>query len=115
MQPRLFVVDRDSRYAEWLRRHLGALCPDAMVSVVDAAQFAQGIATISWDDCDLLLFVAAFGSTPEDPASEGLERLRQFRANPTFPLSSRSPMMATSSPPYVQSSWERSTIFPSAC
>lgn len=85
MQPRLFVVDRDSRYAEWLRRHIGALCPDATVSVVDAEQFAQGVATVSWDDCDLLLFAASFGSTPEDPASEGLERLRQFRANPVFP------------------------------
>ena len=85
MQPRLFVVDRDSRYAEWLRRHIGALCPDATVSVVDAAQFARGDATVSWDDCDLLLFAASFGSSPEDPTSQGLERLRQFRANPTFP------------------------------
>ena len=85
MQPRLFVVDRDSRYAEWLRRHIGALCPDATVSVVDAAQFARGDATVSWDDCDLLLFAASFGSSPEDPTSQGLERLRQFRANPMFP------------------------------
>ncbi len=85
MQPRLFVVDRDSRYAEWLRRHIGVLCPDATVSVVDAEQFAQGVATVERDDCDLLLFAASFGSTPEDPASEGLERLRQFRANPVFP------------------------------
>ena len=24
---RLLVVDRDTRYAEWLRRHLGVTCP----------------------------------------------------------------------------------------
>ena len=83
MQSRLLVVDKDSRYAEWLRRHLGVLCPDATVGVIDATEFAARADTISRDEVDLLLLVASFGSSPEDPASLGLERLRQFRARHT--------------------------------
>lgn len=85
MHPRLLVVDRDSRYAEWLRRHLGVLCPDATVSVIDATELAARVDSLDRDECDLLLLVASFGSSPEDPASLGLERLRQFRARPTAP------------------------------
>ena len=85
MQSRLLVVDKDSRYAEWLRRHLGVLCPDATVGVIDATEFAARADTISRDEVDLLLLVASFGSSPEDPASLGLERLRQFRARHTAP------------------------------
>jgi len=85
MPPRLLVVDRDSRYAEWLRRHLGVLCPDATVSVIDAAEFADAGKSLTWDDCDVLLFVSTFGSTPEDPAATGLDLLRQFRSRPCFP------------------------------
>jgi DNA-binding response OmpR family regulator len=85
MHLRLLVVDRDLRYAEWLRRHLGVLCPDATVSVLDAAEFAVRSDSLDRDECDLLLLVASFGSSPEDPASLGLERLRQFRARATSP------------------------------
>ena len=85
MHLRLLVVDRDLRYAEWLRRHLGVLCPDATVSVLDAAEFAARSDSLDRDECDLLLLVASFGSSPEDPASFGLERLRQFRARATSP------------------------------
>jgi DNA-binding NarL/FixJ family response regulator len=85
MHSRLLVVDRDSRYAEWLRRHLGVLCPDASVSVLDSAEFARRFPSLTWDDCDLLLLGAAFGSSPEDPASEGLERLRELRNRANSP------------------------------
>lgn len=85
MHPRLLVVDRDSRYAEWLRRHLGVLCPDATVSVLDPAELAARAETLSRDECDLLLLVSSFGSSPEDPASVGLDRLRQFRARHDAP------------------------------
>lgn len=85
MHPRLLVVGQDSRYAEWLRRHLGVLCPDATVSVLDVDAFADAGASLTWDDCDLLLFVATFGSSPEDPAATGLELLRQSRGRPSSP------------------------------
>lgn len=85
MHPRLLVVDRDSRYAEWLRRHLGVLCPEATVSVIDSKELAARMETLDRDECDLLLLVASFGSSPEDPSSAGLERLRQFRTRATAP------------------------------
>jgi DNA-binding response OmpR family regulator len=85
MHARLLVVDRDSRYAEWLRRHLGVLCPDASVSVLDSAEFTRRLASLTWDDCDLLLLVTTFGSSPEDPGSKGLESLRELRNRPNSP------------------------------
>ena len=85
MHPRLLVADPDSRYAEWLRRHLGVLCPNAHVSVLDSSTLVQTDHLLTWDECDLLLFSAKFGSSPEDPAATGLDLLRQFRARPNFP------------------------------
>ena len=84
MPPRLLVFDRDSRYAEWLRRHLGVLCPDAIVSVIDAVEFADVAKSVTSDDCDVLLFVSTFGSAPEDPVAFGLDLLRQFRSRSAF-------------------------------
>jgi DNA-binding response OmpR family regulator len=85
MHPRLLVADQDSRYAEWLRRHLGVLCPDASVSLLDSNKLADVSQALTWDECDLLLFTAAFGSSPEDPNSAGLALLRSFRARSNFP------------------------------
>jgi eukaryotic-like serine/threonine-protein kinase len=85
MHPRLLIADRDSRYAEWLRRHLGVLCPDATINVLDPEKLRDADESITRETCDLLLFTAAFGSSPEDPASGGLELLRQFRARADFP------------------------------
>jgi DNA-binding NarL/FixJ family response regulator len=85
MNSRLLVVDSDLRYAEWLRRHLGVLCPEAVISVMEAKEFATRVDSIDRDEYDLLLLVASFGTSPEDPASAGLERLRQFRARSTPP------------------------------
>jgi len=85
MIPRLTVVDRDSRYAEWLRRHLGVLCPDAAVSVVAPETLASAGESLTFDQCDLLIFAASFGCSPEDPAAAGLELLRLFRSRATFP------------------------------
>src|SRR5262245_50920287 len=85
MHPRLLVADPDSRYAEWLRRHLGVLCPEAHVSVLDANALVATSQPLTWDECDLLIFTAKFGSSPEDPAAAGLDLLRQFRARSNFP------------------------------
>jgi len=85
MHPRLLVADQDSRYAEWLRRHLGVLCPDAVVNVLDPAELDATRQSLTRNECDLLLFTANFGSSPEDPASAGLELLRQLRKHTDFP------------------------------
>ena len=83
--PRLLVVDNDARYGEWLSHHLGVLCPDSSVSVLDLAEFERWCATLSGRDCDVLLLTASFGSSPEDPKARGLELLRQLRGRPVFP------------------------------
>ena len=83
--PRLLVVDNDGRYGEWLSHHLGVLCPDSSVSVLDLAEFERWCDTLSGRDCDVLLLTASFGSSPEDPKARGLELLRQLRGRPVFP------------------------------
>jgi len=82
---RLLVVDRDATYAEWLRHHLGVLCPDATVRVLTLEEFELTNESISGRDCDVLLLSAGFGSSPEDPRARGLELLRQLRALPKYP------------------------------
>ena len=85
MHMRLLIVDRDARYREWLRHHLGVLCPDGTVTAIDVAEFGRRAATLTSADADLLLLAANFGESPEDPSSEGLERLRELRDRADFP------------------------------
>jgi hypothetical protein len=76
---RLLVVDDDPRYSEWLRHHLDVLCPQASVSMLNLDEFARWCALFSGRDCDLLMLAAKFGSSPEDPAANGLTLLRRRR------------------------------------
>ena len=85
MDARLLIVDRDARYREWLRNHLGVLFPDGAVTAVDAREFEARMDTLTRNDFDLVMFVAQFGYSPEDPHSEGLEWLRLLRDRPEFP------------------------------
>ena len=85
MDARLLIVDRDARYREWLRNHLGALFPDGAVTAVDDREFETRLETLTRHDFHLVLFVAQFGYSPEDPHSEGLEWLRLLRDRPEFP------------------------------
>jgi DNA-binding response OmpR family regulator/predicted Ser/Thr protein kinase len=85
MPSRLLVVERDMRYGDWLRHHLGVLCPDASVNLLPLAEFERGGEILSGRDCDVLLLSASFGSSPEDPQARGLELLRQLRERPQFP------------------------------
>jgi DNA-binding NarL/FixJ family response regulator len=77
---RLLVVDRDAKYREWLRLHLGILCPDALVSALDLQDFEPWTAMVTGRECDVLLLAAGFGESPEDPEAQGLELLRKLRA-----------------------------------
>jgi DNA-binding response OmpR family regulator len=85
MNARLLIVDRDAHYREWLRNHLGVLFPDGAVIAIDDREFDTRLDTLSRQEFHLVMFVAHFGYSPEDPHSEGLERLRLLRDRPDFP------------------------------
>ncbi len=76
----MLVVDRDATYREWLRLHLGVLCPDAIVGAIDLTDFEPWSALVTGRECDVLLLAASFGSGPEDLQAEGLGLLRRLRA-----------------------------------
>jgi DNA-binding NarL/FixJ family response regulator len=75
----MLVVDRDPKYREWLRLHLGILCPDATVGAIDLAEFEPWTGMVMGRECDLLLLAANFGAGPEDPQAHGLDLLRKLR------------------------------------
>ncbi len=77
---RMLVVDRDAKYREWLRLHLGILCPDASVGAIDLAEFEPWSDRVTGGECDVLLVAASFGAGPEDPQAHGLDLLRKLRA-----------------------------------
>src|ERR1700761_8629869 len=85
MNARLLVVDRDLRYREWLRNHLGVVLPEGSVTAIDSREFEARLESLTHHEFDLILFVAQFGYSPEDPHSEGLEWLRQLRDRKQFP------------------------------
>src|SRR5580698_5898235 len=85
MDSRLLIVDRDTRYLEWLRNHLGVLLPDGAITAIDDREFEKRLDTITRQDFHLVMIVAQFGFSPEDPHSEGLEWLRLLRDRPQFP------------------------------
>jgi DNA-binding response OmpR family regulator len=85
MTARLIIVDKDAKYAEWLRNHLGVLYSDANIRVLTPDQFEVARETLNYDECDLILLTASFGEHPEDPRAEGIGLLRSFRARANFP------------------------------
>jgi DNA-binding response OmpR family regulator len=85
MNARLMIVDRDAHYREWLRNHLGVLFPDGAITAIDAREFESRLETLTRQDFHLVMFVAQFGYSPEDPHSEGLEWLRLLRDRVDFP------------------------------
>src|SRR2546429_4948224 len=82
---RVLVVDDDVRYGEWLRHHLDVLCPHTSVSLLNGREFELWCTTFSGRECDLVLLAATFGSSPDDPQSQGLSLLRRLRAQPVTP------------------------------
>ena len=85
MRARLLIVERDLRYGEWLRHHLGVSCPDATVSLLDMSELLLRCDSLTHRDYDLLILSVAFGVSPEDRADEGLDLLRQLRGRTDFP------------------------------
>ncbi|MFZ1868624.1 MAG: protein kinase [Steroidobacteraceae bacterium] len=76
---RMLVVDRDVKYREWLRLHLGIVCPDAAIGAIDLTEFEPWSALVTGRECDVLLLAASFGTSPEDPEAHGLDLLRKLR------------------------------------
>jgi DNA-binding NarL/FixJ family response regulator len=76
----MLVVDRDAKYREWLRMHLGIVCPDAAIGAIDLTEFEPWSALVAGRECDVLLLAASFGTSPEDPEAHGLDLLRKLRA-----------------------------------
>ena len=85
MKARLLIVDEDARYREWLRHHLGVLCPEGTITTLDVEEFEHQLESLTCEDFDLLVLSASFGESPEDPKSAGLSRLRDFRDRMDFP------------------------------
>ncbi len=75
----MLIVDRDPKYREWLRLHLGILCPDATVGAIDLAEFEPWTNMVTGRECDVLLLAASFGESPDDPQAHGLDLLRKLR------------------------------------
>jgi eukaryotic-like serine/threonine-protein kinase len=82
---RLIIVDRDPRYAEWLRHHLSVVYADSTLSLMTQDEFMRASETLTYDECDLVLLTSVYGDHPDDPRSEGIGLLREFRARATFP------------------------------
>ncbi len=76
----MLVVDRDAKYREWLRLHLGILCPEATVGAIDLAEFEPWTTMVTGRECDVILLAAGFGNSPEDPQAQGLDLLRKLKA-----------------------------------
>ncbi len=85
MKAKLLIVDEDASYREWLRQHLGVLCPEGTVTAVDREQFEGRLEGLTRSDFDLLLLSASFGENPDDAKSPGLARLRDLRDRLSFP------------------------------
>ena len=85
MPAQLIIVDKDAKYAEWLRNHLGVIYSDAVVRVMNPDQFDAARETLTYDECDLVLLTAGFGEHPEDARADGISLLRSFRTRANFP------------------------------
>ncbi len=84
-QARLVIVDRDPRYAEWLRHHLSVVYTDGSLTVREYDTFERTREGLTHESCDLLILTTRFGEHPDDPGAEGLILLRSFRGKSASP------------------------------
>ena len=82
---RILVVDRDPKYREWLRLHLGILYPDAMVSTLAPEELETCLGTDTERSCDVLLLTVECGSATDDQRAEGFKLLCRLQAGRTAP------------------------------
>ncbi len=83
---RILIIDRDAKYREWLRLHLGILYPEATVGAVDCTQDGALSGLATGRACEVLVLGAHFGASAEEGDPEGLKQLRMLRAGDTAPI-----------------------------
>ena len=82
---RILVIDRDPKYREWLRLHLGILYPEAAVNTLAPEELDAGKRGEQCRCHDTLILGADFGSGPDEPRPEGLRLLGRLRAGEGVP------------------------------
>jgi DNA-binding NarL/FixJ family response regulator len=85
MRARLAIVERDLRYAEWLRHHLSVLCPDSTVTLLNMQELLLRFDSLSQREFELVILSASCQSGADGQPPEGLDLLRQMRRRPDFP------------------------------
>ncbi len=83
---RILVVDRDVKYREWLRLHLGILYPEAAIGSLDPTELESLNGHEGGRACDALVLSADFGSGSDEVRSEGLTLVRALRAIEAAPV-----------------------------
>ncbi len=83
---RILVVDRDPKYREWLRLHLGIMYPDTMVSTLAPEELESPPGIDASRACDALILAADFGSGPDGSESDGMTLLCRLGPRETAPL-----------------------------
>lgn len=83
---RILIVERDTKYREWLRLHLAILYPQAAIGTVDPEDrhAMSGLAT--GRACEGLILSADFGADDEPGESEGVKLVRTLRSSDTAPV-----------------------------
>jgi DNA-binding NarL/FixJ family response regulator len=85
MRARIAIIERDLRYAEWLRHHLSVLCPEVTVTLLNMQELLLRFDSLTQRDFDLLILSASCQPGPDGQPAEGLDLLRQMRRRSDFP------------------------------
>ena len=83
---RLLIVERDTKYREWLRLHLAILYPQAAIGVLDPDDASAMAGLKTGRACEGLFLAADFGSEAEPGESEGVKLVRALRSSDTAPV-----------------------------
>ena len=83
---RILIVERDTKYREWLRLHLAILYPQAAIGTLDPedSHAMSGLAT--GRACEGLILSADFGAGDEPGEPEGVKLVRTLRSSDAAPV-----------------------------
>ena len=84
---RILIVDRDAKYREWLRLHLGILYPQATIGTLEPGA-DDGLGALSTGRaCEALVLTADFGSSGEEEQEPpGIKQVQILRASDAAPV-----------------------------
>ena len=83
---RILIVDRDAKYREWLRLHLGILYPQASIGTIDPGEDGALSGLSAGQLCEVLVVTADFGDGGEELEAEGLKLARSLRGTEAAPI-----------------------------